>query len=375
MSKVVAMIPVRSGSKRIPKKNIRLLDGKPLVAYAIEAAKNSGSFDEIYLNSEDEIFRDIANEYGIKFYKRARIFATDEATNDDFLFDFLCNVECDYAVQVLCTSPFLKYSTVAEFTKQLVDDELDTLISVKNVQIECLYDGKPINFNKSDRTQPSQMLIPVKSYACSIMGYASEQFKDNYRENEGAYHGSKGFTDYYVLSGFETVDIDNEEDFQLAEAICRMLSSENVEPKYYKKKQVKAAVIERDVPSILKKDGVIHNNLFDSNKLIVNIQDIIDANSKTESWSHRFVDTQSNSCTLISQLKSQGNRIHFHENWDEWWHIVQGSWKFTIEGEDHIVKSGDVVLIERGKRHRIEALEDNSIRLAVSRSDVAHIYQ
>ena len=61
------MIPVRMGSKRIKNKNLRLLGNKPLVAYVIESAKKSGVFDEIYLNSESDIFREIANEYGINY--------------------------------------------------------------------------------------------------------------------------------------------------------------------------------------------------------------------------------------------------------------------------------------------------------------------
>ena len=67
--KKIAMIPVRLGSKRVKNKNLRLLGNKPLVAYVIEAAKKANIFDEIYLNSESEIFQEIADQYNIKFYK------------------------------------------------------------------------------------------------------------------------------------------------------------------------------------------------------------------------------------------------------------------------------------------------------------------
>ena len=60
--KKVAMIPARLGSKRVPKKNLRLILGKPLIAYIIEAAKASNAFDEIYINSEADIFGEIAEE-------------------------------------------------------------------------------------------------------------------------------------------------------------------------------------------------------------------------------------------------------------------------------------------------------------------------
>ena len=59
MSKVIAMIPARMGSKRIPKKNIRLLNGKPLIQYAIDAVKDADCFDEIWINSESEVIEEL----------------------------------------------------------------------------------------------------------------------------------------------------------------------------------------------------------------------------------------------------------------------------------------------------------------------------
>ena len=59
--KRIAMIPARMGSKRVPNKNLRILAGKPLIAYIIEAVKASKKFDDIYINSESDVFADIAN--------------------------------------------------------------------------------------------------------------------------------------------------------------------------------------------------------------------------------------------------------------------------------------------------------------------------
>ena len=76
------MIPARMGSKRIEKKNIRILNGKPLISYVIEAAIEANCFDEIYINSESEVFKDIAETYKIKFYKRSEELSNDDKTND-----------------------------------------------------------------------------------------------------------------------------------------------------------------------------------------------------------------------------------------------------------------------------------------------------
>ena len=132
--------------------------------------------------------------------------------------------------------------------------------------------------------------------------------------------------------------------------------------------------IEADVPSILKRDGVEKNDLFNCNKEIVSVPEIIKENGKS-SRSHRLVNTENNSATLISQMPGEGNRRHYHPNWNEWWYIVGGEWEWEIEGEIKRVKKDDVVFIEKNRLHKITAVGDEpAIRLAVSREDVEHIY-
>jgi mannose-6-phosphate isomerase-like protein (cupin superfamily) len=133
--------------------------------------------------------------------------------------------------------------------------------------------------------------------------------------------------------------------------------------------------VETDVPSILKIDGVIINNLNDANKEVVNTDLIISSNDSSISWSHRVVNSDSNSATIISQLPGEGNRRHYHPNWNEWWYILEGEWIWEIEGRELTIKKGDIVFIEKGKVHKITAGGNKpAIRLAVSREDVPHIY-
>lgn len=133
--------------------------------------------------------------------------------------------------------------------------------------------------------------------------------------------------------------------------------------------------IENDVPSILEKDGVQNNDLYSANQVVVNVQDII-ASAPEPSWSKRVIDTESNSATLICQNPGEGNREHHHTDWHEWWYIVAGEWDWEIEGKSTIVGVGDIVLIEKGKRHKITAVGTKpAIRLAVSRADVDHVYE
>jgi len=132
---------------------------------------------------------------------------------------------------------------------------------------------------------------------------------------------------------------------------------------------------EADVPDILKKDGVINNELFSANQEVVNICTLLE-NAPAPSWSYRVIDTDSNSATLICQNPGEGNREHYHPDWNEWWYIIDGEWEWDIEGVKKIVRSGDIVFIEKGRKHKITVVGDKAaIRLAVSRSDVEHVYQ
>ena len=133
--------------------------------------------------------------------------------------------------------------------------------------------------------------------------------------------------------------------------------------------------VEVNVKKILKKDGIKNNVFNQENKLNTNIKKIIDSKLNKKNWSYRLVNTKSNSATLISQQPGEGNRRHYHSNWDEWWLIIKGMWKFEIEGKEFKLKKNDLILIKRKQKHKITAIgKTNAIRLAVSRGDVDHIY-
>ena len=167
--KKIAMIPARSGSKRIPKKNIRLINNRPLIDYCIKTTIESKIFDEIYVNTDDNIIIEFVRKFypNVKIFEREAKYASDSATNDDFMFNFLINISCKSVMQILPTSPFISVDDIINFDLEFYEKSLDTLISVKENKIECIYDNNPINFQKSSHTLPSQILKPIYSYACS----------------------------------------------------------------------------------------------------------------------------------------------------------------------------------------------------------------
>lgn len=131
-----------------------------------------------------------------------------------------------------------------------------------------------------------------------------------------------------------------------------------------------------NVPQILKADGVMTSILDEANKEVVNIPDLIDKYGREISWAHTLVNSESNSATLICQQPGEGNRRHHHPDWNEWWFIIEGTWEWEIEDIKKTINQGDLVFIEKNRKHKITAIGNKcAIRLAVSRYDVDHVYE
>jgi quercetin dioxygenase-like cupin family protein len=149
-----------------------------------------------------------------------------------------------------------------------------------------------------------------------------------------------------------------------------------VDPEYYDPRLHSGIHEERDVPTIIRDDGVKNENYDDENNLITNIPELLEREGDDSSWIKRIVNSESNSCCVIHQKPGEGNRRHYHHSWNEWWYILKGKWNFEIEGVDHTVKQGDIVYIPKNKWHKITCIGDKpAARLAVSRADVAHVYK
>jgi len=228
--RIVAMIPARLGSQRVSKKNLRLLHGKTLSQWVIDACIESNVFDDIFINSESTVFQKIALDRGVRFYQRPEHLSSNSASNDDFALDFFNAIECDVLVQVNPTSPFTSSDDLRSFVKMFKDGKYQTLHTVKEEQIEGLYENSPLNFDPMKQMPPSQDLTPVKLFTSSIMAWEKENFRHNMEKSGCAVYGGDGKIGYYTVRGFGTIDIDNEFDFQLAEAIVGI---QNKEKEYY----------------------------------------------------------------------------------------------------------------------------------------------
>lgn len=133
MINIVAIVPARGGSKGIPKKNIKLLAGKPLLAYTIEAAFNSKYINRVVVSTDDDKIANVAREYGAEIVKRPAELATDEATSESAIIHAINQLgdDVEYIAFIQATSPLLKSSIIDEAIEKLMDSRYDSVITLE----------------------------------------------------------------------------------------------------------------------------------------------------------------------------------------------------------------------------------------------------
>lgn len=131
--RILAVIPARAGSKGVPNKNIRIINGKPLVYYAINNALKSEYITDVMVTTDSEPVRIIAEQMGAKTKNRNPELCGDEVTLDSVIYDAIPkDVEWDYIVTMQATSPTLKTDTLDRAIEYAIEHDLDTLISAIN---------------------------------------------------------------------------------------------------------------------------------------------------------------------------------------------------------------------------------------------------
>lgn len=219
---IIAMIPARLGSKRIPKKNIRYMADKPLIQYPIDLCINSNLFESIWVNTENEALGKIAEEMGAQFHRRPEQLAGDTATNRDFVYEFLKEHECSYIVMVNTTSPLLRQETMNGFLSFVRNNDYDTVLSVVSEKEETFYMDKPLNFKLEEKIN-SQFLPETEKIVWAMTAWKRETFLRLQEEGTNPVFGGK--LGKYTIPKDEACDLDTEEDWRIAEGI--LLSREN----------------------------------------------------------------------------------------------------------------------------------------------------
>jgi CMP-N-acetylneuraminic acid synthetase len=218
----LAIIPARGGSKRLPRKNLLPLGGKPLVVWSIECAKNSEYIDEIILSSDNEEVLKIGKNNGINSLERPIYLATDTAKTEDVVLYHLEKLKNkpSYIILLQPTSPLRTSLHIDEAIKLLNDKKADAVISV------CEIDH-PIEWTNilPENMSLEKFILPEN------MRKRSQDFSKRYRINGAIYivNTDKFLEEKtffikkniyaYVMDKIHSVDIDEKIDFFIAESI------------------------------------------------------------------------------------------------------------------------------------------------------------
>ncbi len=221
--KNIAIIPARSGSKGLKDKNIRFLHGKPLMAYSIVAALDSGIFDEVMVSTDSEKYAEVAGKYGAEVpFLRSEELASDTATSRDVILDVLNWYEAggktfDTFALLQPTSPLRTAEDIINAYDIFTQKKACAVVGVTETEHSPLLcgtlpiDGSMDGFIKPEaKDKPRQILdtyyrINGAMYIASVGYYRT--WGDFYRERCYA----------YVMGREVSVDIDCEMDFRMAE--------------------------------------------------------------------------------------------------------------------------------------------------------------
>ena len=223
----IAIIPARGGSKRLPGKNIKLLGGKPLIAWTIEAAIKSNIFDHIFVSTDSEEIASVSRDYGAKVpFLRPAELASDTATTNDVVTHLVEWFEKEYNKEVTTvailqpTSPLRNAQHIQEAFKVMEMKRAKAVVSVCELEypiqfcnqlgVDGAMDGF-IELGDMKRTQDLDSTYRLNGAIYIFDNTYVGRMNDLYSEGTFA----------YIMDSKSSIDIDTKDDFDLAEHLIR----------------------------------------------------------------------------------------------------------------------------------------------------------
>ncbi|MCK4677196.1 MAG: pseudaminic acid cytidylyltransferase [Bacteroidales bacterium] len=226
--KNLAIIPARGGSKRIPRKNIKDFLGKPIIAYSIETALQSGLFQEVMVSTDNEDIAAIAKQYGAKIpFIRTNKNADDFATLADVVEEVVQNYDklgknFDYYCCILATNPLLQIINLKKGYEQLIHSSFASVRPIVKFGYPVqrafkLKNGKVDFFYPKYKTVRSQDMEPAYHDAGQFYWMRKDGLLSH--DNKGGFE----------IPDYQVQDIDNETDWYLAELKYNFLLNNKLE--------------------------------------------------------------------------------------------------------------------------------------------------
>ncbi len=229
--RTLGVITARSGSKGIKDKNIRYLNGKPLIAYTIESAIRSKYIDEVMVSTDSKAYADLSRMWGANVpFLRSEKNALDNAKSMDVLLEVLSQYErmgqeFDKVVLLQPTSPLRTYKNIDEAMELFVEKKADSVVSV------CECEHSPLLCNVLSEN------LSMSEFITKENNVIRQEMKRYYRLNGAIYiskvetlrniksfYGQYAYA--YIMMQSESVDIDTELDFEYAEFLMKRVRKE-----------------------------------------------------------------------------------------------------------------------------------------------------
>lgn len=206
--KIVAIMPIKLNNERLPGKNTKKLGNKPLIQYELDNLLQIKELDSVNVFCSDESICEYLPK-GVTFIKRAKELDLPTSNFTQIFNSFMNMVDADIYVFAHATAPFIKLETMQECIDAVKSGNYDSAFCAVKIQDFLWQDGKPLNFDASNLPR-SQDLKPIYRETSGIYAFKKDVFKN--------YHRRIGVNPYVKEVDFkEAIDINNPEDFDLAE--------------------------------------------------------------------------------------------------------------------------------------------------------------
>ncbi|MCC8104667.1 MAG: acylneuraminate cytidylyltransferase [Clostridiales bacterium] len=208
--KLTGIMPIKLNNERLPGKNVKLLNGKPLLCYELENLLGLGIMDSIYVYCSDSSICDYLPK-GIEYLQRPKYLDLPTSNFTQIFDEFIRSIDSDVYLYAHATAPFISQNTMRQCIDAVVSREYDSAFCALKIQDFLWKNGDPLNFDAINVPR-SQDLDPIYRETSGIYVFTKEMYKREHRRI-----GKKPFIK--EVNYKEAIDINNPEDFSLAEAL------------------------------------------------------------------------------------------------------------------------------------------------------------
>ena len=214
---ITAVVAVRKGSQRVPKKNIKPFGDSNLLEMKLNILKSVNKLDEIIVNTDCDEMAQISRNHGVKVQIRDEYFASNECTNSEFHGHIAENTKADVIFLAPVCSPFVSVASHNKGIEYFLENSFDSVTSVKEVKNHLWLNGKPLNYDLADVPNSQDLPDVVKlNYGITIV---EKKIMAQERRVVGNHPG------FIKLNDIESIDIDTPLDWTVAEAVYNQISA------------------------------------------------------------------------------------------------------------------------------------------------------